>query len=1044
MSAYDNNIPLLELLVHSHADVNAVGPEATAGKTALHQAAVNNSVDAIKFLVSRGANIEARDSKGKTVLMTACEWGQADAAMTLLALGADPRAQDSTFSYVITWAAAGGSVPIMKELLARGALLMHPEQLEASAAAMAPPAPVPASSDDQQQQDSKSSSKSSKSSSGSSTPAPKKPTFTSPLHAAINSGRPEMVQFILDYTTGADAKQHFDLDAVDSSLDSPLIAAVKKNQLDVVHLLVKRGASLRPPAPIESKTFDSAITWAAHRGSVKMINLLLELGDSIHEKRGSQTLPIHAAAFMNRCNTIKHLVKLGCDINSLSDAGWTPLIFAARGNAAAAINLLLDLGAQIHSNPSSGASGSALHWVKSAAIAKLLIDRGASVHAQDAEGETPLCYLSSRNPCKEAVVSLLERGARVGHIANVSKTTPLILAVEYNQTDILKVLLDWLKTNKKQVLDHIDADGSSALHMAITTRNLDAVNMLLRSGASVNLIEKKSGLSPFEIAASMDELDICSSLMNYGAMVSHKALQLNARTPQKMLAKFLIAGCKAQQPWEIKTENWTPAEVLASTAAERGDAELLKLTTTCKLRMLALPAALHAAATAGHVECCKILLEHGALIQKTETAEKLNSLRLHTSAVVDVSATSSTGAVAAVETGQTLLDWALSSPDRFYVGVMPSKIQDIIDGFSLMPYATCMAATIAIVHHPENKYNLSLAAADKSKMWKRLMLACSNILERFWTHPGANNHHNTTGTGKDQHKNIAEGIASVFYVRSLLFMLQGKWDGLLGEVVALLKDTQKMKIIQQASEQSKHRLNALAMFCCHQLGNSKGAKKYAAAVPTAGPPTISSLFDAQITSVWRSYHDAISVASPDGKAHSSSSALTSDILLNGSEPLNFSGTSSAPSKKSSKRSGKGGKAGAASSNAANATHSQNGSNGNSSKSSHSNSNNVAHVYQRSASEKSLPPMPAFLQARAKAPRVKSAPIILDGGIVVEELDDDELPFPPLCSVCAEESQDTALVPCGHAFCEKCAATLRKCPTCLVDVKMTLKMEFEWT
>jgi hypothetical protein len=449
--------------------------------------------------------------------------------------------------------------------------------------------------------------------------------------------------------------------------------------------------------------------------------------------------------------------------------------------------------------------------------------------------------------------------------------------------------------------------------------------------------------------------------------------------------------------------------------------------------MLALPAALHAAATAGHIECCKILLEHGALIQKTETAEKLNSLRLHTS-VVDVSASSSSAPVA-VEAGQTLLDWALSSPDRFYVGVMPSKIQDIIDGFSLMPYATCMAATIAIVHHPENKYNLSLTAADKSKMWKRLMLACSNILERFWTHPGAvNNHHNTTGTGKDQHKNIAEGIASVFYVRSLLFMLQGKWDGLLGEVVALLKDTQKMKIIQQASEQSKHRLNALAMFCCHQLGNGKGAKKYAAAVPTAGPPTISSLFDAQITSVWRSYHDAISVASPDGK--SPSSALTADILLNGNDLLGSSSAPSASSKKSSKRSGKG-KSGTA----ANSGQSQNGTNGKSSK---SDANNVAHVYQRSASEKSLPPMPAFLQARAKPPRVKSAPIILDGGIVVEELDDDELPFPPLCSVCAEESQDTALVPCGHAFCEKCAATLRKCPTCLVDVKMTLKMEFEWT
>lgn len=574
--------------------------------------------------------------------------------------------------------------------------------------------------------------------------------------------------------------------------------------------------------------------------------------------------------------------------------------------------------------------------------------------------------------------------------------------------------------------------------MAITTRNLDAVNMLLRAGASVNLIEKKSGLSPFEIAASMDELDICSSLMNYGAMVSHKALQLNARTPQKMLAKFLIAGCKAQQPWEIKTENWTPAEVLASTAAERGDAELLKLTTTCKLRMLALPSALHAAAAAGHIDCCKILLEHGALIQKTETAEKLNSLRAQPS--VDVSSSTTVAAngaapsavPATVETGQTLLDWALNSPDRFYVGVMPSKIQDIIDGFSLMPYATCMAATIAIVHHPDNKYSLTLSAADKSKMWKRLMQACSIILDRFWSHtPGSTNHHQAAGSGKDQHKNIAEGIASVFYVRSLLFMLQGKWDGLLGEVVALLKDNQRMRVIQQASEQSKHRLSALAMYCCHQLGNAKGAKKYAATVPTAGPPTISSLFDAQITTVWRSYHDAISVPGGGDGGSAKSASATADMLLSGIEyaaPV----ASSGGSKKSSKRSGK------KSPPASAVAHE----NGHDSKAENP-SNGFAHVYQRSTSERKLQPV-QHPPARTKPPRVKSAPIILDGGIVVEELDDDELPFPPLCSVCAEESQDTALVPCGHAVCEKCAANLRKCPTCLVDVKMTLKMEFEWT
>jgi len=61
------------------------------GRRALNWAAINNRVDAIRFLLAHGASIEATNFTGFTALHHAAEYGSLDATRMLLAAGADPK-----------------------------------------------------------------------------------------------------------------------------------------------------------------------------------------------------------------------------------------------------------------------------------------------------------------------------------------------------------------------------------------------------------------------------------------------------------------------------------------------------------------------------------------------------------------------------------------------------------------------------------------------------------------------------------------------------------------------------------------------------------------------------------------------------------------------------------------------------------------------------------------------------------------------------------------------------------------------------------------
>ncbi|WP_262271930.1 MULTISPECIES: ankyrin repeat domain-containing protein [Microvirga] len=98
------------------------GGQLTSGKDVL-DAVTDNDVDAaqIQTLLSRDADIDARDEAGRTALLIATHGNRIEVARVLIEAGADVNAKDRINDSPYLYAAARGYLEILKMTLAHGA-----------------------------------------------------------------------------------------------------------------------------------------------------------------------------------------------------------------------------------------------------------------------------------------------------------------------------------------------------------------------------------------------------------------------------------------------------------------------------------------------------------------------------------------------------------------------------------------------------------------------------------------------------------------------------------------------------------------------------------------------------------------------------------------------------------------------------------------------------------------------------------------------------------------------------------------------------------
>ena len=380
---------------------NLISERDEAGSTPLHVAAMNGNRKLVKYLLKRGAEIDAGDNENSTPLHVAAMNGHKDVVEYLISKGADLNLQDDNGMSTLHWAAYFGHLDVAEYLLKKGA------NLEA-----------------------------------------KKTAGATPMHGAAYHGHLEMVKFLVRKGANIEAKNNYGftpllsaaaggqreiveymaglgarLNVEDQWHQSPLFFAVESGDREFVEFLLSQGLEVKSDDPEARDPLASA----AYRGNVEIAELLIAHGADVNRAGPNGIAPLHMAAHEGQADVARLLIEKGADPNACDEDGQTPLCRAAMLGHSDFARVLVNNGADPDVREAH-CGQTPLHVAAIQGyqdVAALLLHNGADLNAEDREGRTSLYYAGKHG--HKGLCTLLEsRGATAEHYEGNFGKSPLL------------------------------------------------------------------------------------------------------------------------------------------------------------------------------------------------------------------------------------------------------------------------------------------------------------------------------------------------------------------------------------------------------------------------------------------------------------------------------------------------------------------------------------------------------------------------------------------------------------------------------------------
>lgn len=477
------------------------------GNTPLHIAVQRGAtVEQVKYLLSCGADVNARNRNGDTPLFIAIQKNDRPAGEMLLAYQADVFAANTdNYSPLRMALTAGGEIQDW---------VLSSEIIKASDG-----------------------------------------IGNTPLHYAA--------EWKLDSAITSLLEKGAPVNVQNANGETPLFNAVKANSPSSVAMLMKNGADWNVRDFLGNTALHASVRYDS-RDAAKM---LIESGVDINAQNISGKTTLHEAAKAGRIAMVNLLLDNGADINAVDITGKTVLIDSIQGNNPTLVSLLLSRGASPHVQEMYGrnayheaAARGNLEIIESLrAVGGNPLSRDAYgntpfslslelgndvVHAvigddpnlSDSDGNSPIHLAINAHVSAERLAVLLTLNYPVNR-RNSQGQTPLYLAISTHQYDSAKVLLEngadpFLNdnlgesaasiavTDNADVLNAIvqsavvkaDVTGDTLLHYAAKTGSADTIKRLLSMGL-IRDAKNISGETPYDIARRWERDDEVLSLL---------------------------------------------------------------------------------------------------------------------------------------------------------------------------------------------------------------------------------------------------------------------------------------------------------------------------------------------------------------------------------------------------------------------------------------------------------------------------------------------------------------------------------------------------
>jgi cytohesin len=352
-----NTEEIVDLLVAKGADVDATNEtEDGYGHALLHYAiAQDDSKDAIKLLINKGANVNVRDWDGFTPLMWATWESGKDVVELLISKGADVNQQDNYGCTALHQIATLGNKDMVELLLAKGA------------------APL------------------------------------SSIHSAVCAGDLAKVKSLVE--EGDDVNRR----AKGSGGQTPLFAAVYGDHIDIARFLIAKGANVNA----KDMAGQTPLHVVCVHGKRNMVELLIAEGADVNARDYGGCTPLHRMFTIGRqrMDIAELLIAKGADVNAKlphtdSMGELTPLHYAVKSGDARIVRLFIEKGADINAPKTDGQTP--LYIACECGhkdVVELLLAKGADLNVEDNKRQTALSLAKKQG--HDEIVELLRRhGAR--------------------------------------------------------------------------------------------------------------------------------------------------------------------------------------------------------------------------------------------------------------------------------------------------------------------------------------------------------------------------------------------------------------------------------------------------------------------------------------------------------------------------------------------------------------------------------------------------------------------------------------------------------
>ena len=301
------------------------------------------------------------------------------------------------------------------------------------------------------------------------------------LHQAVSKGNEKCILQYIENGSDLNMKDHKGL--------TPLLLALKHNQLEIAKILIKHGADIE----LANKEGRTPLHFAIELGSIELTKVILEKNADINSATKEGITPLHLAIELGSMELSKAILERNANINAKDKKGMTPLHYASAfdfDNPDMA-QLLIANGANLKEVSDLGTTPLHLAAGKGFVnIARFLLQKGSDINAKDKKGFSALHYASDSTEKQNMVQFLIDNGANLKEVSHLG-ITPLHLAVNSVLVNIARLLLE-----KGSDANAKDSKHLGPLHFAIEdvleendeqyTKIKDLVSLLINYGAKVD------------------------------------------------------------------------------------------------------------------------------------------------------------------------------------------------------------------------------------------------------------------------------------------------------------------------------------------------------------------------------------------------------------------------------------------------------------------------------------------------------------------------------------------------------------------------------